>query len=232
MNNLLGEHSVMHGGRSVGTLTVSQSGLMTTFECVCDYDSEDVLRLANAVDGEYTHIGVVMPDGGQMRLRKSFTKSALEGLRLNPNAGFALIKRGEKPQAATEQGPTLQEPPQEDTVPPEPQEEPQEKLQESIEETPEPEIKPTARITLEARDNTWRVAENPAELFRDQDIAEACKTASGALTAERDGFTLLAIPVSQETPFPMMPVFCFGESEIIGGREYIVFKAKDGNLSL
>ena len=78
----------------------------------------------------------------------------------------------------------------------------------------------------------WTRVETPGMFFSDLSVAEACESVSGALVAARDGFELLAVPISPEEPFPLMPVFCFGSSEIIAGREYIIFKIKDGNLTL
>ena len=78
----------------------------------------------------------------------------------------------------------------------------------------------------------WRSISNPWTLFDDADIADACRGVQGALTVERDGFVLLAVPVGADEPFPMMPIFCFGEPEMIEGRGYVVFKTQNGNLAI
>lgn len=78
----------------------------------------------------------------------------------------------------------------------------------------------------------WVPIAHPGNLFADPDVREASAGVYGALTQEQDGLVLLAVPVAQDEPFPMMPVFCFGSSGQIGGREYIIFKIKNGNLTL
>jgi hypothetical protein len=78
----------------------------------------------------------------------------------------------------------------------------------------------------------WFLADDPAALFEDADIAKTCEDVTDALMMEREDGTLLAVPVSHDKPFPMMSVFCFGTSRLIGRREYIVFKIKNGYLTL
>lgn len=78
----------------------------------------------------------------------------------------------------------------------------------------------------------WMNITNPGSLFYDPSIQEYCQDVSNALISEQEGHVLLAIPVSPTEPFPLMPVFCFGSSGIIGGLDYIIFKIRDGNLAL
>jgi hypothetical protein len=73
---------------------------------------------------------------------------------------------------------------------------------------------------------------HPEELFSDPGVAAACSGVTGALSVLPGGVPALAVPISPEEPFPMMSVFCFGSPEEIGGRTYIVFKIRDGNLTL
>ena len=76
----------------------------------------------------------------------------------------------------------------------------------------------------------WRPIDDPSALFNDSDLANACRGVRGALTMDADGVTLLAVPVTPAEPFPLMPVFCFGDPVMIGGLEYMVFKSKNGNF--
>ena len=78
----------------------------------------------------------------------------------------------------------------------------------------------------------WSPIKDPSVLFSDPDIATACKSARGTLVKTADSATLLAVPVKNDEPFPMMPVFCFGEPETIDGGEYLIFNIKNGALSL
>ena len=65
----------------------------------------------------------------------------------------------------------------------------------------------------------WFLADDPAALFEDADIAKTCEDVTDALMMEREDGTLLAVPVSHDKPFPMMSVFCLGTSRLMGRRE-------------
>ena len=78
----------------------------------------------------------------------------------------------------------------------------------------------------------WSRTDNPGGLFGDPDFAQICHGVKNALTKTSGDLVLLAVPVLQDEPFPMMPVFCFGDSGRIGGGEYIIFKIKNGKLAL
>ncbi len=78
----------------------------------------------------------------------------------------------------------------------------------------------------------WSPTDNPSALFGDPDFAGICRGVKDALTKPSGDLTLLAVPSSKDEPFPMMPVFCFGDSGRIAGREYIIFKIKNGKLAL
>ncbi len=82
----------------------------------------------------------------------------------------------------------------------------------------------------ESSDGVWRRITDASHLFEDKDIAEACRNLPSALAMKSGGAEYLAISASPEQPFPMMPVFCFGEERYINGRSYIVFKIKNGKL--
>ena len=93
---------------------------------------------------------------------------------------------------------------------------------------PPPEAAPPSEPPVSA---DWHPINDPAVLFHDSDIANACKNARGALIRSAGDTTFLAIPATDDEPFPMMPVFCLGEPETIEGREYIIFSAKNGSIS-
>lgn len=78
----------------------------------------------------------------------------------------------------------------------------------------------------------WIEIEQPGLLFKDPELSGICSGISGALFSEQDGILLLAVPISPTEPFSMMPIFCFGSSGQIGGHEYIIFKIKNGNLTI
>ena len=78
----------------------------------------------------------------------------------------------------------------------------------------------------------WTPTDNPGGLFRDPDFSALCHGVTDALTRQTEDTTFLAVPVLPDAPFPMMPVFCFGDSGTVCGREYIIFKIKNGKLAL
>jgi hypothetical protein len=54
-----GDFPVYADGHDVGSVRVAQDGLMTVFECACDYRSGDVLRLAAVCPGRTATLGVL-----------------------------------------------------------------------------------------------------------------------------------------------------------------------------
>ena len=258
MSSLIGVHAVYRDGVDIGTLTITQGGNMTVFDLSCGYSSGDVLRLAGVSGGNYVNIGVVTPEGGRLRLRKGYSKNMLAALALEPDAGFFLILKGEKyvnknvsmsvrvelqaaaPEEATESIPAneaeiiCEEAPEEfpedapEEIPDAGEDitEDHEQMQDGAGESEESGSWSFETVSAES----WRPISDPSVLFNDGDIASACRNVRGALTMEKEGVTLLAIPAAPEEPFPLMPVFCFGDSVRIGGVEYIVFKSRNGNF--
>jgi len=78
--------------------------------------------------------------------------------------------------------------------------------------------------------DAWQCEYEPWVMFTDEDIKNACRGLNGALRRSRGDIEELAVPVSPYEPFPMMPVFCFGDIAEINGRQYVVFTVKGGKL--
>ncbi|MDR0862425.1 MAG: hypothetical protein LBN30_06605 [Oscillospiraceae bacterium] len=78
---------------------------------------------------------------------------------------------------------------------------------------------------------SWRAEPNARTLFQTGDAVISGEP-RGALSRMDEDATYLAVPMPNDEPFPMMPVFCFGSAESIDGREYVVFKIKNGILTL
>ena len=76
----------------------------------------------------------------------------------------------------------------------------------------------------------WVVEAHPGNLFSDPDLASACSHVRSALVKRDGGTVLLAIPISADEPFPLMPVFRFGSTMLLGQQDYIVFQLKNGIL--
>ena len=205
MNDISGTYTITKNDREAGTVTISAKGLMTVFEAECSFFSDGVYRLFAVSGDNATSIGVMMPRNNGLALTKSFTKATLSALNIGLEAEFLLAKSGELPILAPP--PT---PPTAVILPPD-----------IAVPIPEPEIP-----------EGWHAIQNPSVLFSGPDIINSCKNAQGALVKTASGATLLAIPVSDDVPFPMMPVFCLGTPEKIDGRDYLMFTVKNGTLSL
>ncbi|MDR0838070.1 MAG: hypothetical protein LBN99_00345 [Oscillospiraceae bacterium] len=95
---------------------------------------------------------------------------------------------------------------------------------------PEPEPVPEPEI-VPATTAEWAEIANPAALFVENGVAAITDEVAGALVREEGGFVYLAAPISAGEAFSMMPVFCFGTPETIGGRDYLIFKLKNGVLT-
>ena len=75
--HLVGEYAVTFKTQTVGTLAVSERGLMTHFSCTCSVSTPEILRLAIHTGTQSIPLGVLLPDGNTLRLDKSFSKHAL-----------------------------------------------------------------------------------------------------------------------------------------------------------
>jgi Asp-tRNA(Asn)/Glu-tRNA(Gln) amidotransferase C subunit len=76
----------------------------------------------------------------------------------------------------------------------------------------------------------WMREDEPERLFKDRDIQKSCRDMTDTLIKVEDGYTYLAVPIVRGRPFPAMPIFCFGSSRKINGKNYVIFKIKDGEL--
>jgi hypothetical protein len=117
MSYLTGEFPVSLNGRNIGSVTIAQEGLLTAFACVCTHDGpltndpNRVFRLA-AVCGEvYVPLGVMIPQGGSLRLKKKYSKSGLQSLGYCDTDTFVLVTKAEleaaQRAAAIADGPTM-----------------------------------------------------------------------------------------------------------------------------
>jgi hypothetical protein len=76
----------------------------------------------------------------------------------------------------------------------------------------------------------WRAETAPDALFHDRGLARAARGIRGALRAEAgDGCVMLALPIDDTAPIPLMAAFCLGAPLIIGGLEYLVFAVRSGS---
>lgn len=85
-----------------------------------------------------------------------------------------------------------------------------------------PENKPSPRSA------GWTPIANPSVMFAENGAISNASDIKGALLKDEGEFVYLAVPVSENEPFPLMSAFCLGEPQTINGAEYLVFKLKNG----
>ena len=195
---MLGEYPVIVNGQETGTLRVSREGLMTLFDARCR-DPGELLRLS--VYGECeAYLGVMVPDGqGEVRLRKSYSRSALAGFPESIRfAGPSGLKEAESPADAPETSRS--------NVPPEP-------------ETPEEPNSPETPQSPEARETA---PERPNIDGEEQPPIRWRHGAGGALVGADTFRRYLAIPIKAG----VLPVGGDFERKTIADTEYAVFVLK------
>ena len=194
-----------------GRLKISRQGLLTCFECTAP-ESPDILRLAGDTGKAYAVIGVMMPENGDLHLKKYLTKNDLYIKKLDTVKRYVLIESTAVYPASEPDFPKAEKP-----------------SPETEEDKAADAVKTDEK---ECSGSLWHSCSDPGSLFDDAEAARALSGADGVLTAEKDGFVYIAVPVDPEKPFPAMPIFCFGNQGTIGGQEYLVFRTKNGQLQI
>jgi len=72
------EYPVMSGGTRVGTLRVTQKGLLTVFDASAA-DNGEIFRISVYGEGKEGYLGVMYPENGALRLIKRFSRAAMVG---------------------------------------------------------------------------------------------------------------------------------------------------------
>lgn len=71
--------------------------------------------------------------------------------------------------------------------------------------------------------NEWQRERKASEYFHDPILKTAAQHCNPILKRQDNSGFSLAVPFHPEQPFPMIPIFCFGETRQIAGQEYIIF---------
>lgn len=87
----IGEYSIYAGSAEIGTLSVTQNGLMTVLRCESGAVSDEILRLAAVTERGAVPLGVMMPEGDVLRFQKSYSKNSMAQLGLQGVTGFILV---------------------------------------------------------------------------------------------------------------------------------------------
>lgn len=204
------KYTVMYKNEPIGEAEVSQDGLFTVLRCEC-VSVGGVVRLYGFHGDDFYPIGILTPVGSRLRLVKKYTKNDLHDLPIQHCDRFELYGADEEPKSAVK-------PKSEPVVEPAPQIEPEEPQSE-----PEP-------VVETVQESLWKPIDDPSTLFADEELKATAADITGGMMANDDGSTLLAIPISTDTPFPLMPVFRYGWSAMVEGKCCIVFRIKDGCL--
>ena len=194
MDNLIGSYKVTYDGMEAGQLEISKNGTYFVFTFTGSTFFSDILRLVCFCGETPVPIGIPVPDGSRLSLKKQISKSSLSALGLTAIDKCILVPASVKFSAEKKA-----EPASADTSP-------------------------------EVEEAEWVDDYEPWLLFEDEELKSACLGLKGALKQNCFDCTKLAVPVSTSEPFPMMPVFCFGEAQFINGRQYVVFVLKNGQL--
>lgn len=140
---MTGTYPIIINGENVGEIDISQNGVLTTFEALCE-DSGDIVRLALYGESE-GYLGVMLPRDGKLCLKKSLTKLALEGFPQKPTHA------GNSGGATTEY--IAQQEPEPEAIP-EPTPEPETETESKPEPKPEPEPEPEQE---QDEDLVWQI---------------------------------------------------------------------------
>jgi hypothetical protein len=231
--------TVTRAGKAFGEIDIAQNGLMTDVSFSGgNPDGENIYRLAAVCGGKYISLGVPAPaENGLFGLKKSFSKNALRELGITELSAFELVLPGELGNPAEQNAPmSVVAAPPPAVIPEAEKSAPAPEAEQSPKPAPEPQTtngaadgggrKPERRLTPE-----WTPEPEPERFFADGGRAGLTDALHGALAREDGGVIYLAAPISEEEPFPMTPVFCFGTPETIGGKDYLVFRLKNGTLT-
>lgn len=229
-------------GAPAGAVSVTARGPRTVF----DYSgplAEGVRRLSLLSHGAALSLGIPVPEGGALRLHRTMTRLELGGFEpegagavlTEPDAdlsALAVFQEETPPEPISE--PEPETPPEPEPIPepisepePEPMPEPiPEPEPEPIPET-EPEPAPMPRLTP-APEEGWYLEPDPGRHILDPELKKAADTAGDAWVRFEGADTLLAFPWSPSEPFPMIPIFRLGAAFSMAGRDFMVFRLRDG----
>ena len=239
-----GSYPILIDGVQTCTLTVARDGLMTVFLAECE-DPGWLLRLAVYGPEGTGYLGVMIPEGGRLRLKKRLSRAAL--------AGF--------PSQLRFAGPAGMAAPEEASGQPEPAEEPApepEKASDAPAEAPAPARQAAASAVAEADEPAAPApAEPSADRAAPEPAAEKTAPAVPAAGAASRQATLPPVPEASgdinwfATPEGIL-VGTDGENELVAieaddvrlgvhgrgvlrrieGKNYMIFKAHNGVASI
>lgn len=235
-------------GTPAGTIGVTAKGPRTVFDYAGPVTKE-VRRLALLSSGAALSLGIPVPKEGELRLHRAMSRLELgdfrweeaRGVLTEPEAELSALIASPEPKA--EPVPDPETPPEEETptepetrpeeeTPPDPEPEPESTPTLEPEpvlepEPPEPEPAPVPRLTP-APEEGWFIEPDPGRHILDPELKTAAERAGEAWVGFEGADTLLAFPWTPSEPFPMLPIFRLGAASTMAGRNFIVFRLRDG----
>ena len=188
-------------GQEAGEVLVNREGGWTVFEAKCAA-MEGVVRISVYGGGREGYLGVLAPDGEGLSLRRRLSRSALTDF---PAQIEYAARAGLPCEAPPEPEPEPPDVPQEKEAPPEP-EAPQHEPPEAQHEPPDP---PQTEQTPPGLEDVYWYA-----------------SPDGALVCFDGEHNLIALPVG-DARIPDGPG---GWPKTVEGRDYIVYRTRDGRL--
>ena len=201
-----GKYPVMIDGAPVGTLTVGKKGAMTVFEARCRM-MEGIVRLSVYGRDSEGYLGVLAPEEGELRLRRSLSPAALRAF---PGEIVEAGPAG-RGRAAMTVLPDREEEAAETAARPKPA------PVSSGEEAPPEAERPPAE------------AESPAETAEDGGDTDGLywyASPDGALVCFDGERSLIALPPGDER----IPANIPGKRRMVEGREYLVFVTRNSRI--
>ena len=195
---------IQYKGERIGFLDISQQGLMTIFEAHCQ-DRGELLRLSvYGENGREGYLGVMVPGGGKLHLRRSLSRMAMRSF----------------PTGITHAGPAGQRVKQKPLISlPAPEEKPNETKGEMTEATAQ------SGAAGHADDKRSACASGEETSKREEEVLWR-RSWDGSLTASWQGRDFMALPTSEDGLVLFRPL----ERRVIEGRHYLVFEIKDGEI--
>ena len=222
---ICGSYQVYMDGEMIGNLEVSKPGGAYSFEFLSERRFNVSRLICLGTGGEAVSIGIPVPKGSGMYLKKTLSPSALaksgledisKGLLVPVDADISLYASKTSGDA----------PPPDDAA------------DEDQAEDSGPEDSTTSGGNSQAsprsppvsRPSGWQPCHDPASLFPPGYLREQCGDLTGALMSYNGDGRLLAFPYSQSSPFPLITYFRFASSRNIAGKTYLVYSFQGDSI--
>ena len=218
MENLSGSYIVSLNGKNIGEANVYDDGLRVKITMRCQKYDDRIYRLYFRDGENKISVGVAMPANDTLKLDKSMSRRELHRLGVTCISECFLSANENGGQKAAENANDAANLPETADSG-------------EIQGKAPVQERESGGAPREQEKIVWKKVDDISPLFKSGEVAQDFEEPVGALYRKDGEFEYIAISASPDEPFPLMPVFCFGEQQSIDGKEYIVFKIKNGKLS-